>query len=171
MRWREASNSGGLAERISSAVMPCSSSHCTSSARSARAVPSSPSSRSSMFRSPPSSTTSTYNAGSPLRAGVLKRHLGSAAPDGFDVAESGEVFVQTGGDSEQISVVTRCDAALAVAQSTAGGGSGGGSRQHLCRAEAVPGQIRQLDREHVMGLFGVDPSIGGQGDMRTRIHE
>src|SRR6516225_4400410 len=90
----------------------------------------------------------------------FQRHLGSAAPDGFDVAESGEVFVQTGADSEQISVITRCDTALTVAQSTACGGGGGGAGQHLCAGEAVSGQIRQLEREHVMGFFGADTSIG-----------
>lgn len=93
-------------------------------------------------------------------SGGLERHLGSAAPDGFDVAEFGEVFVHTGGDSEQISVITRCDMALTVAQSTAGGGGGGGAGQHLCAGEAVSGQIRQLEREHVMGFFGGDTSIG-----------
>src|ERR1700739_37782 len=65
------------------------------------------------------------------RLGVLGLHLSSAAPDGFDVAESAEVLFQPGGDREQIGVVARCDTTLAVAQSAAGGGVGGGAGQRL----------------------------------------
>ncbi|CPB34077.1 Uncharacterised protein [Mycobacterium tuberculosis] len=53
-----ASSNGGLVARISSGVMPCSSNHSTSFARSARAVPPRSPNRSSMFASSASRTWS-----------------------------------------------------------------------------------------------------------------
>lgn len=80
-------------------------------------------------------------------------------------------MVHTCRNSQQISVVARRDATLAVAEPTAGSGRCGGAGQHLCAGEPVSRQIHQIVGEHVMASARGDSSVGGQGDTRTGVDE